>query len=154
MSIEVYILLLLAILYIYNEKCDVKIYGVINFFANNLKLTAILLLFLVVTFNPNLLVYYYDFNKSTGPSKLPLRNNQKVKRNVSESKKKYVASNQQWKCASCNDLLDATYEIDHITPISRGGGNDIDNIRLIPKGLNRKLGQKITTQKRKKNGTY
>ena len=86
MSIEVYILLLLAILYIYNEKCDVKIYGVINFFANNLKLTAILLLFLVVTFNPNLLVYYYDFNKSSGASKLPLRNNQKVKRNVSESK--------------------------------------------------------------------
>ena len=131
MSIEVYILLLLAILYIYNEKCDEKIYGVINFFANNLKLTAILLLFLVVTFNPNLLVYYYDFNKSSGASKLPLRNNQKVKRNVSESKKKYVASNQQWKCASCNELLDATYEIDHITPLYKGGTNEVSNLKAL-----------------------
>lgn len=131
MSIEVYILLLLAILYIYNEKCDVQIYGVINFFANNLKLTAILLLFLVVTFNPNLLVYYYDANKAGGQSNIPLRNTPKVKRNVSESKKKYVASNQQWKCASCNELLDATYEIDHITPLYKGGTNEVSNLKAL-----------------------
>ena len=46
------------------------------------------------------------------------------------------------------------YEIDHITPISQGGTNDISNIRLVPRGYNRKLGQKITTRKRKKNGSY
>ena len=46
------------------------------------------------------------------------------------------------------------FEIDHITPISQGGTNDIGNIRLVPRGYNRKLGQKITTWKRKKNGSY
>lgn len=46
------------------------------------------------------------------------------------------------------------HEIDHITPISKGGGNDISNIRIIPRSKNRALGQKITTRKRKKNGTY
>ena len=46
------------------------------------------------------------------------------------------------------------HEIDHIMPISKGGGNDISNIRIIPRSKNRALGQKITTQKRKKNGNY
>ena len=46
------------------------------------------------------------------------------------------------------------HEIDHITPISKGGGNDISNIRIIPRSKNRSLGQKITTRKRKKNRTY
>jgi hypothetical protein len=46
------------------------------------------------------------------------------------------------------------YEIDHITPISKGGTNNINNIRLVPRGYNRKLGQKITTQKRKQSGKY
>jgi hypothetical protein len=135
MSIEVYIIILLAILYIYNEKCDVKIYGVINFFANNLKLTVILLVFLVVTFNPHILLYYYDFNKSDkhsrGTNYTGLKPNNNVKRNVSESKKKFVASNQQWKCSSCNELLDATYEIDHITPLYKGGTNEVSNLKAL-----------------------
>ena len=46
------------------------------------------------------------------------------------------------------------HEIDHIIPISQGGTNDPDNIRFVPVGYNRKLGQKITTIKRKNNGTY
>lgn len=46
------------------------------------------------------------------------------------------------------------HEIDHITPISMGGGNNINNIRIIPRSKNRRLGQKITTNKRKKNGSY
>jgi 5-methylcytosine-specific restriction endonuclease McrA len=46
------------------------------------------------------------------------------------------------------------YEIDHITPIDLGGSNDINNIRIIPRKKNRSRGQKITTRKRKKNGTY
>ena len=46
------------------------------------------------------------------------------------------------------------HEIDHITPISKGGGNNISNIRIIPRNKNRSLGQKITTKKRKQNGSY
>ena len=35
------------------------------------------------------------------------------KRSVSETKKKYVASQQGWKCAGCSSQLDATFEVDH-----------------------------------------
>ena len=33
-----------------------------------------------------------------------------TKRCVSESKKKYVAAKQEWKCGYCSGLLDETYE--------------------------------------------
>lgn len=46
------------------------------------------------------------------------------------------------------------YEIDHKKAIAHGGSNDISNLRIIPRGKNRKLGQKITTRKRKKKGNY
>ena len=46
------------------------------------------------------------------------------------------------------------YEIDHKNPISNGGSNDISNLRIIPREENRSLGQKVTTKKRKNNGTY
>ena len=46
------------------------------------------------------------------------------------------------------------YEIDHKKAISDGGSNDSSNLRVIPKSKNRKLGQKITTKKRKNNGSY
>ena len=46
------------------------------------------------------------------------------------------------------------YEIDHIIPLDMGGTNDFDNIRFVPRGYNRRRGQKITTRKRKQNGTY
>ena len=35
--------------------------------------------------------------------------------------KKRVAANQSWRCAVCQHLLDETYEIDHVTPLWRGG---------------------------------
>lgn len=46
------------------------------------------------------------------------------------------------------------YEIDHKHPINKGGSNHLSNLRIIPRGKNRALGQKITTSKRKKNGSY
>lgn len=58
----------------------------------------------------------------------PKEPNQRVKRSVSEAKKKYVASRQKWKCNHCQSLLDATYEIDHIVDLQYGGGNDVNNL--------------------------
>ena len=46
------------------------------------------------------------------------------------------------------------YEIDHKTPINSGGSNELTNLRIIPREKNRALGQKITTQKRKKKRNY
>ena len=46
------------------------------------------------------------------------------------------------------------HEIDHKKAISSGGTNALSNLRVIPKSKNRKLGQKITTKKRKSKGKY
>jgi hypothetical protein len=51
-----------------------------------------------------------------------------TKRSVSETKKKYVASNQQWKCGNCQAQLDHTFEIDHKVRLEYGGGNDVQNL--------------------------
>ena len=51
-----------------------------------------------------------------------------TKRSVSETKKKYVAANQDWKCGHCQSQLDHTFEIDHKTRLEYGGGNDVQNL--------------------------
>ena len=55
----------------------------------------------------------------------------KVKRSVSETKKKFVASKQKWLCASCDSVLNAWFEVDHIKRLEHGGTNDIDNLRAL-----------------------
>jgi hypothetical protein len=51
-----------------------------------------------------------------------------TKRSVSETKKKYVASQQDWKCGHCEAQLDHTFEIDHRVRLEYGGGNDVQNL--------------------------
>jgi len=51
-----------------------------------------------------------------------------IKRSVSETKKKYVASSQDWKCGHCKSQLDHTFEIDHKLRLEYGGGNDVQNL--------------------------
>jgi hypothetical protein len=51
-----------------------------------------------------------------------------TKRSVSETKKKYIASNQDWKCGNCNEQLDHTFEIDHKVRLEYGGSNDVQNL--------------------------
>ena len=51
-----------------------------------------------------------------------------TKRSVSETKKKYVASQQDWKCGHCKSQLDHTFEIDHRLRLEYGGGNDVQNL--------------------------
>ena len=73
---------------------------------------------------------------------VPMPNNQQVaaenriiqsgkkatKRSVSETKKKYVASNQDWKCGECKKQLNAWFEVDHKIRLEYGGSNHIDNL--------------------------
>ena len=51
-----------------------------------------------------------------------------VKRSVSETKKKYVASMQDWKCGQCHNKLTHTFEVDHKIRLEHGGGNDVTNL--------------------------
>jgi hypothetical protein len=51
-----------------------------------------------------------------------------TKRSVSETKKKYVASSQNWKCGGCGNKLNAWFEVDHKVRLEYGGGNDVDNL--------------------------
>lgn len=50
------------------------------------------------------------------------------KRSVSETKKKYVAANQHWKCGHCQHQLDHTFEIDHRIRLEYGGSNEVENL--------------------------
>ena len=50
------------------------------------------------------------------------------KRSVSETKKKYVASQQNWCCGECKDQLKATFEVDHKIDLQYGGTNHISNL--------------------------
>ena len=50
------------------------------------------------------------------------------KRSVSETKKKFVASKQDWTCGDCKQKLNAWFEVDHIKRLEYGGGNDVDNL--------------------------
>jgi hypothetical protein len=65
---------------------------------------------------------FYEDNKMQNSGK------NGTKRSVSETKKKYVAANQDWKCGNCKSQLDHTYEIDHRIRLEYGGGNDVDNL--------------------------
>jgi hypothetical protein len=55
-------------------------------------------------------------------------NTAKVKRSVSETKKKYIASSQGWKCQNCNSVLNAWFEVDHKVRLEHGGNNDVSNL--------------------------
>ena len=51
-----------------------------------------------------------------------------TKRSVSETKKKFVAARQNWKCGDCTHQLSAWFEVDHKVRLEYGGSNHIDNL--------------------------
>jgi hypothetical protein len=54
-----------------------------------------------------------------------------TKRCVSETKKKFVAANQNWQCAHCSIKLPAWFEVDHKIRLDRGGDNHISNLEAL-----------------------
>jgi 5-methylcytosine-specific restriction enzyme A len=72
-------------------------------------------------------------------------NSNKVLRSkLNETKKKVIASSQQWTCNGCKQILDASYEIDHILPLYKGGNNDLNNLQALCRNCH---GQKTITDK-------
>lgn len=54
--------------------------------------------------------------------------NKGTKRSVSETKKKFVAAQQNWRCGDCQKQLPAWFEVDHTIRLENGGSNHIDNL--------------------------
>ena len=54
------------------------------------------------------------------------------KRSISEPEKKVVAARQKWRCSGCDNLLEATYQIDHTVPLWKGGGDVHTNMTVSP----------------------
>ena len=52
-------------------------------------------------------------------------------RRVTERVKKMVAGSQQWRCATCSEVLPSCFQVDHVTPLWKGGSNDADNLRAL-----------------------
>ena len=71
-----------------------------------------------------------QFNRmlNSGGNNAPFNMNKPTKRCVSETKKKFVAANQNWKCGDCNNQLEAWYEIDHKLRLEHGGDNQVSNL--------------------------
>ena len=71
-----------------------------------------------------------SFNNANGLSEQRILSSGKggTKRSVSETKKKYVASQQDWKCGHCKCQLNAWYEVDHVVRLEHGGTNDVGNL--------------------------
>ena len=53
------------------------------------------------------------------------------KRCVSETKKKYVAAQQGWKCNGCGNQLNHTFQVDHKIDLQFGGDNSVGNLAAL-----------------------
>ena len=49
---------------------------------------------------------------------------------------------QDGRCALTGDQLDPNFEVDHIVPVSYGGGNERANLRLVNRSANRSRGNR------------
>jgi HNH endonuclease len=69
-----------------------------------------------------------DPRQRSAETKMMTSGKKATKRSVSETKKKFVASNQNWRCGKCGDQLSAWFEVDHKIRLEYGGSNHVDNL--------------------------
>jgi hypothetical protein len=61
----------------------------------------------------------------------PLFETKMTNRKVNGLRKKMVAASQKWRCASCDELLEATFEVDHKVRLCDGGANSSENLQAL-----------------------
>jgi 5-methylcytosine-specific restriction endonuclease McrA len=66
--------------------------------------------------------------EQSGQQRMMNSGKKSTKRSVSETKKKFVAASQNWKCENCKKQLPAWFEVDHKIRLEHGGSNHIDNL--------------------------
>jgi len=69
-----------------------------------------------------------DATERVGETRMLHSGKKTTKRSVSETKKKFVASRQNWCCGDCQQQLSAWFEVDHKIRLEHGGSNHIDNL--------------------------
>jgi hypothetical protein len=72
-----------------------------------------------------------NHNQTVSENRMLQSGKKATKRSVSETKKKYVASNQDWKCGDCGCKLPAWFEVDHKVRLEYGGSNHVDNLLAL-----------------------
>lgn len=53
---------------------------------------------------------------------------------------------QSGRCACCGELLQGVFDVDHITPLSRGGSNYPENLQLLKPICNRRKSTKTMSE--------
>lgn len=51
--------------------------------------------------------------------------------------KRKVAADNQWKCGVCDELLDATFDLDHKIPLHLGGEDTVENLQALHSSCHR-----------------
>ena len=54
-----------------------------------------------------------------------------ARRTLTQAQKKRVAAAHAWRCAACDVLLPATFEVDHVVPLWQGGADAVDNCQPL-----------------------
>lgn len=72
--------------------------------------------------------YTQQENRIMNSGRVDTNNKGATKRSVSETKKKFVAAQQGWKCGACKQQLPAWFEVDHKIRLDNGGSNHVDNL--------------------------
>lgn len=77
---------------------------------------------------PILNVSNLDRRQAYSESRLLSSGTKSTKRSVSETKKKWVAAQQNWRCGTCQKQLPPWFEVDHKIRLEHGGSNHVDNL--------------------------
>jgi hypothetical protein len=56
-----------------------------------------------------------------------------MSRKINGLRKKMVAAAQKWQCATCEKLLEATFEVDHVIRVCDGGSDGFENLQALCK---------------------
>lgn len=62
---------------------------------------------------------------------------------ITPARKRIVGASQGWRCGKCDQLLPASFQVDHIVKRSLGGSNDASNLMAL---CNMCHGMKVSRQ--------
>jgi hypothetical protein len=126
--IDVYIIIFIILICIL-FKCNLLTYNFIKSLNIKSVITNIWFILPIITMYLEHDSISNVFNNTTKNNNKINQNN--IKRNLNETTKKVVASNQKWTCNMCYKMLDASYEIDHTIPLYKGGTNNVENLQAL-----------------------